>query len=115
MVSSSFGTRACSRWIRRRAVGYEKVERNLNEFDAVVGRLGVKFEADSEIKRGFDTTRDFLADRKALAEADLRSKWDPRFKEFYHAQIVVGRLTDAVVTLKDQTRLKSRLKQVLGG
>ena len=37
------------------------------------------------------------------------------FKEFYHAQIVVKRLIDAVVTLKDLSRLKSPLKRVLGG
>ena len=87
-------------------MGYDKVERNLGEFDAIVARIGVKFEADSAIKKDFDTTRAFLADRKALPEADLCAKWDARFKEFYHAQVVVGRLTDAVVTLKDQTRLE---------
>src|SRR5437868_716907 len=91
------------------------VERALVEFDSVAGKLGVKFADDSPIKKDFDTTRQFLADKQALAEAELLAKWNPCFKEFYHAQIVTKRLTDAVVKLKDQIRLKSRLKKVLGG
>jgi hypothetical protein len=96
-------------------MGFERVERILAAFDGVVAKLGMRLTDGSPIKKGFDTTREFLSDRKTLDEAALMEKWGPRFKEFYHAQIVVKRLTDAVVTLKDQNRLKSRLKQVLGG
>jgi hypothetical protein len=96
-------------------MGYETVERNLAAFDKVIAKLGVKLADDSPIKKDFDTTQEFLNDRKSLDEAALMEKWNPRFNEFYHAQIVIKRLTDAVVTLKDQNRLRSRLKQVLGG
>src|SRR4051794_16514583 len=96
-------------------MGFENVERNLEAFDGIVAKLGMKLADDSPIKKDFDTTREFLKDKKTLEEAALMEKWGSRFKEFYHAQIVVKRLIDAVVTLKDQIRLKSRLKQVLGG
>jgi hypothetical protein len=96
-------------------MGFEMVERNLAAFDGIVAKLRTELADDSPIKKDFDTTREFLNDRTTLEEAALTEKWDPRFKEFYHAQIVVKRLIDAVVTLKDQNRLKSRLKQVLGG
>lgn len=96
-------------------MGYEALERNLTAFDEILARLGVKFPADSPIKEDFDATREFLNDKRTLAEPVWLEKWNPRFKEFYHAQIVVKRLIDAVVTLKDQVRLKSRLKVVLGG
>ncbi|MBS0206647.1 MAG: hypothetical protein JSS49_27540 [Planctomycetes bacterium] len=96
-------------------MGYEKLEGNLDQFDETLSRLGVKFEADSLIKKDFETAREFLGDRTALAEPELRAKWDERFKEFYHSQIVVSRLTDAVRVLRGQANLKSRLTQVLGG
>lgn len=95
-------------------MGYEAVERNLAAFDEILARLGVKLADDSPIKRDFDTTREFLNDKSTLADHVWLEKWNPRFKEFCHAQIVVKRLIDAVVTLKDQVRLKSRLKVVLG-
>ena len=66
----------------------------------------VKLADDSPIKKDFDTTREFLNDRKTREQAVLMEKWNPRFKEFYHGSIVVKRLIDAVVTLKDRTRLK---------
>jgi hypothetical protein len=96
-------------------MGFEMVERNLAAFDGILAELGRKLADDSPIKKDFDTTREFLHDRKALEEGALMEKWNHRVKEFYHAQIVVKRLIDTVVTLKDQNRLKSRLKQVLGG
>jgi hypothetical protein len=96
-------------------VGYEVLERNLATFDQVTANLGVKLADDSPIKKDFDTTRAFLHDKKTLDESVWLPKWDPRFKEFYHAQIVVFRLTEAVAILQEQKKLKSRLKQVLGG
>jgi hypothetical protein len=96
-------------------MGYDIVETSLAAFDKIIVRLGVKLADDSPIKKNFDTTREFLNDKNTMQEAEWLAKWNPQFKEFYHAQIVVKRLTDAVVTLKDQNRLKSRLKQVLGG
>jgi hypothetical protein len=96
-------------------VGYEEIECNLATFDQVTSNLGVKLAEDSPIKKDFDTTREFLHDRKTLAESVWSPKWTPRFKDFYHAQIVVFRLTDAVAILQDQKKLRSRLKQVLGG
>jgi hypothetical protein len=96
-------------------MGYDMVDRSLAAFDAITATLGVKLEDDSPIKKDFDTTREFLNDKKTMQEAEWLAKWNPRFKEFYHAQIVVKRLTDAVVTLQGQYRLKSRLRQVLGG
>src|SRR5438477_183624 len=94
---------------------YEMLERTLAAFDEITGKLGVKLADDSPIKTDFDTTREFLHDKRTVEETAWLPKWNPRFKEFYHAQVVVKRLIDAVVTLKDQKRLKSRLKQVLGG
>lgn len=96
-------------------MGYEILEKSLLSFDKIVGDLGVRLAEDSPIKQDFDTTREFLADRRRLEESAMMAKWNPRFKEFYHAQIVVKRLVDAVATLQGQMRLKSRLKQVLGG
>lgn len=95
-------------------MGYDVLERNLAAFDGIIAKLGVKL-ADSPIKNDFDTTREFLHDRRTMEESAWMAKWNPRFKEFYHAQIVAHRLTEAVVILKDQNKLKSRLKQVLGG
>lgn len=96
-------------------MGYDMVERNLLAFEEIVAKLGVRLADDSPIKKDFDTTREFLNDKKTTEEMVWMEKWNPRFKEFYHAQIVVKRLIDAVVTLRDQNRLKNRLKQVLGG
>lgn len=96
-------------------MGYDVLEGNLAEFDRISTKLGVKLAEDSPIRKDFDTTREFLHDRRTLEESQWMEKWSPRFKEFYHAQIVVHRLTQAVVVLKDQNKLKSRLKQVLGG
>jgi hypothetical protein len=96
-------------------MGYERLERNLVAFNDIVAKLGLDLANDSPIRKDFDTTREFLNDRNNLNEEALMAKWTPRFKEHYHAQIVVHRLIDAVVILKDQVRLKSRLKQVMGG
>src|SRR5580704_11859480 len=96
-------------------MGYDVLERNLTAFDGIIANLHVKLADDSPIKKDFDTTREFLNDKKMKEEAVWMEEWKPRFKEFYHAQIVVKRLVDAVVTLREQIRLKSRLKQVLGG
>lgn len=96
-------------------MGYDVLERNLPEFDEITAKLGIRLAEDSPIKKAFDTTREFLHDRRTMEEAAWMEKWKPHFKEFYHAQIVVHRLTEAVVILKNQNKLKSRLKQVLGG
>jgi hypothetical protein len=105
-----------TRQIHEEAVmGYGALERNLMDFDQIATTLGLKLADDSPIKKDFDTTREFLRDRRSVEEQELHAKWNPRFEEFYHAQIVVHRLTQAVLVLKDQNRLKGRLKQVLGG
>lgn len=96
-------------------MGYEKLERNPAAFDEITANLGVALADDSPIRKDFDTTREFLRDKQTMEESGWLNKWNPRFKEFYHTQIVVKRLIDAVVTLKDQKNLKSRLNQVLGG
>jgi hypothetical protein len=96
-------------------VGYEVIESNLAKFDEIISNLSLNLAADSPIAKDFDTTREFLSDRRTLEESVWLPKWDPRFKEFYHAQIVVHRLTNAVVILRGQQKLRSRLKQVLGG
>jgi len=91
------------------------MDQNLAAFDAIIAKLKIKLADDSPIKKDFDTTRDFLNDKKSLDEPVWMEKWNPRFKEFYHAQIVVKRLVDAVVVLEGQNKLKSRLNQILGG
>src|SRR5262245_13613839 len=77
--------RMACKGIWRPVMGYEMVERSLAAFDGIIARLGVKLEDDSPIKKDFDTTREFLNDKKTMKEAEWLAKWDPRFKEFYHA------------------------------
>jgi hypothetical protein len=98
-------------------MGYELLEQNLAVFDELLSRLKLKIEDDTAVKPDFETVREELADRRSQQESVWLPKWKPRFKEFYHAQIVVHRLVDATVSLKDQTPhlLRARLKQVLSG
>jgi hypothetical protein len=41
-------------------MGNDMVERSLAAFYAIIGRLGVKLEDDSPIKKDFDTTRELV-------------------------------------------------------
>ena len=96
-------------------MGYDSLESSLGVFGSIMAGLGVKLADDSPIKRDFDTTTEFLNDKRTMAENAWLEKWSRRVKEFYDAQIVVKRLVDAVVALRGQARLKGRLKKVLGG
>lgn len=98
-------------------MGYDELIQNLAAFDQLLSGLKVSIATDSPIKPHFDIVREFVQDYNAHDPEAWRPKWIARFKEFFDAQIVVKRLIEAVLALKAQppTRLKSRLKQVMGG
>lgn len=96
-------------------MGYEQTRTNLIEFDRGIEGMSLSIEEGSLLMAQFDLTRAFLSDEGSLSEKELCTKWTDRFKEFYHAQIVVNRLIDAVLALKDQSALKKTLKKVLAG
>lgn len=98
-------------------MGYDELIQNLAAFDMLLTELKVSFATDSPVKPHFDLVREFVQDHNTHDKEVWGPKWAARFKEFYHAQIVVKRLIDAVLALKAQppARLKNRLKQVMGG
>jgi hypothetical protein len=96
-------------------VGYDKLRANLGEFDRLLTDMKLSVKDDSPLKTYLDTTREFLADQGTLGEDALFAKWNPRFKEFYQAQFVVGRLAEAANELKGLPRLKETLKKVIAG
>ena len=98
-------------------MAHEQFLKNIVEFDQILAGLRLRIEDGSLLKAQFDLTREFLQDKITFSENQLTAKWDPRFKEFYDAQIVVGRLTDSVVILRGQPEgaLRKRLKLVLVG
>jgi hypothetical protein len=67
-------------------MGYEMLERTLAEFDGIVAALRMTLADDSPIKNDFDTTRDFLHDKRTQEESVWMKKWQLRFEEFYHTQ-----------------------------
>ncbi|KKK72251.1 hypothetical protein LCGC14_2905750, partial [marine sediment metagenome] len=97
-------------------MGYEKIERQLAQFDALVARLNLTI-GDSPLAQSIQQVRDFLADREAMAQEDWLAKWDPHFKDFYDSQIAVGRLCDSVTRLQGQAdgTLRQYLKKILSG
>lgn len=62
-------------------------------------------------------TREFLQDKASLPESEWLKKWNPRFKEFYDAQLVLGRLAGAVAILRNQPegKLRAYMKKVFSG
>jgi hypothetical protein len=98
-------------------MGYEKLEADLAAFDALIATQQIKWPAASPVVDQFELTRQFLSDKRDLAEADWLAKWNPRFKEFYNAQLVVSRLVEAVAVLASTQaqRLRSYLKIILPG
>ena len=97
---------------------WESLKRSLREFDEIVANLGVQIGDDALPSAQLRTMREFLADHQSMPENELLSKWNALdFKVFYDAAIVVSRLTEAVVALRDQPEgaLRKRLKQVLSG
>lgn len=96
-------------------MGYAQLRKNLIEFDQIIERLSLSIEEGSLLRVQFDVTRDFLADEANVSEKELLAKWTDRLKEFYDSQIVVNRLIDAVLALKDQSGLKKTLRRVLAG
>ncbi len=99
------------------AIGYGKIRKNLTDFDALLASIGVRIGNDSPVKPYLDLTREFLADEQGMPAEQWLAKWDPRFKEFYQGQILVDRLTESLLVLKDQRQgaLKDYLKKVLSG
>ncbi len=98
-------------------MGWEPLKRSLQCFDEFIAKHNVRIAKDAAITPQLLLVREFLADRECLDGLEVAEKWMGRdFKGFYDAVIVIQRLTDAVVALRDNPGpLKGRLTQVLSG
>ncbi|MEQ8790097.1 MAG: hypothetical protein RIC55_27620 [Pirellulaceae bacterium] len=98
-------------------MGYDKLTQDLADFDAALATTGFTIPGNSPLADQLATTRDFLQDKASLPEDDWLRKWQPRFKDFYDAQIVVARLTHAISVLRDKPQgiLRKYLKTISSG
>ena len=98
-------------------MGYEKVTSNLETVDRLIADLKIKLDPDVEIVQQMSLVREFLQDRDQLSLDQLDAKWQPRFADFYKAQLSVGVLSEAITELATNQKdpLKKYLKVILGG
>lgn len=104
--------------LRANKMGYEELRDKLSTFKKIIDQMQLSIEGGSLLKAQFDLIREFLRDRAILSKTKLDKKYDnDQFKEFIDALIVVEKLTDSVVALKDQPQhaLRKRLKLVFAG
>lgn len=98
-------------------MGYEKIKSEMAILDRHVADLEIKLAPDAEAVVQMELLREFLRDKSQLSAAELCAKWDSRFRDFYDAQITVGRLSGAITELlsKQKSQLSQYLKKILGG
>jgi len=99
-------------------MSWTQLQQSLAEFDSIIGRIGVRLGEDAPISAHLEMIREFLSDRESMDQNHHLAKWNAvDFKQFYDSVIVVSRLTDAVVALRDQPEgtLRKRLRQVVSG
>ena len=98
-------------------MGYEKLLRDFQAFDEVLARIRLSVPATGILAEQLFLIREFLEDKVKLPEQELLLKWNPRFKEFYNAQLVLGRLGSAVAVLWNQPdgKLRTYLKKIFSG
>lgn len=98
-------------------MGHDHIREQIQHLDEFLARANVRVDASSPMSAQLDLVKAFLHDEHSFAENELLERWDAKFKEFYDAEIAVGRLCDAVPRLMDQPegKLKRYLTKILGG
>ncbi|GAA4440310.1 hypothetical protein [Bremerella cremea] len=98
-------------------MGYKKLSQQLNILERYVTDQKIKLADDAPTVVQLNVVREFLKDQSSLKEEQLLIKWNPRFREFYEAQIAIGRLSGVIAELveKQRAQLAKYLKIILGG
>lgn len=96
---------------------YDKLRSELATVDEHLSKLRIKLAPDAEVVIQIELVREFLRDLNELTDTDVLTKWNPRFRAFYDAQIAVARLCAAINEMlsKQQAQLSKYLRIILGG